>query len=313
MTILRFLSVCLLLICLPWAGLQAAPGKKQTLATADQPRAEGIELGSVSAVVYDSAAGITLYSKNEHFQVPIASITKLMTAMVVLDAQLPMNEWLMVTREDQDLLRNTFSRVRFGSTLKRKDLLLIALMSSENRAASALGRNYPGGRKAFVQAMNDKAAVLGMKDTRFVDSTGLSEENVSTAEDLVKMVGAALQYDEIREFTTTPNYLAKFRKPRYNLGYVNTNLLVRRGEWEIGLSKTGFINEAGHCLVMQADIAGKPVVMVLLDSFGKRTSVGDAGRVKKWLNTGNSGKLARAARDYARTKAAEVAESGSEG
>ncbi len=299
-------SLALVFTLVAGMGLMSPVGAAPKTAQAGQTAknvAAGIELGSVSALVYDAGAGEVLYEKNHRFTVPIASITKLMTAMVVLDANLPMDEWLTITREDRDTLKNTYSRVRFGSELTREDLLLIALMSSENRAASALGRHYPGGRTAFIKAMNAKAAALGMKNTRFVDSTGLSDANVSTAEDLVKMVSAAMNYDKIREFTTTADHLAKFRSPRYNLSYVNTNLLVRRGEWDIGLSKTGFINEAGHCLVMQAEIDGKPIVMVFLDSFGKRTSVGDAARVKKWINTGKSGPIARSARDYARSKA----------
>jgi D-alanyl-D-alanine endopeptidase (penicillin-binding protein 7) len=263
---------------------------------------DNIHLGSISAAVVEVASGKTLYLKNARSVRPVASITKLMTAMVVLDAGLPSDEMVTITREDRDMIKNTYSRVRFGSRLSRRDLLLIALMSSENRAAAALGRNYPGGTVGFVAAMNAKAAELGMVDTHFVDATGLSPGNVSTAADLVKMVRAASGYRLISEFTTRARYVARFQNPRYSLPYVNTNVLVRRGDWNIDLSKTGYIREAGRCLVMLTEINGRQVVMVMLDSFGKWTPVGDAGRIKRWINTGDSGDIAAAALRYERRK-----------
>lgn len=267
---------------------------------------DNVHLGSISAAVVEVASGDILYLKNADSVRPVASITKLMTAMVVLDAKLPLDEVLTITRADRDTLKNTFSRVRFQSQLSRHDLLLIALMSSENRAAAALGRNYPGGTQGFVAAMNVKARALGMTKSHFVDTTGLSPDNVSTASDLVKMVRAASGYELISEFTTMPSYVARFQKPRYSLSYVNTNTLVRRGEWDIALSKTGYINEAGRCLVMLTEVDGRQVAMVMLDSYGKRTPIGDAGRLKRWINTGESGTIAGAALRYERRKTSKA-------
>lgn len=241
---------------------------------------------SSSALVIDQMDGSAVYRKNTANVVPIASITKLMTAMVVLDANLPLDENMTVDEADVDLLKHTTSRLTVGTTLTRAEFLNLALMSSENRAAAALGRNYPGGTAAFVTRMNRKAAELGMLNTHFVDPTGLDSSNVSTAEDLVRMVQAACQYDVIREFTTASNrtvQLASGRLAQFN----NTNRLVRvRSDgWEIGLSKTGYISEAGRCLVMQANIAARPMVIVLLDSNGKNTRIADANRIKRWLES----------------------------
>lgn len=267
---------------------------------------EAIQLGSASAAVVAVNTGSILYMKNARAVMSIASITKLMTAMVVLDSGLPLDEMITVTRADLDTLKNTYSRIRFGTRMSRRNALRLALMSSENRAASALGRHYPGGITGFVAAMNEKAAELGMTDTHFADSSGLNPDNVSTASDLVKMVRAASGYDLIHEFTTQAKYTARFRHPRYTLRYVNTNPLVRRGEWDIALSKTGFIDEAGRCLVMLTEVDGRQVAMVMLDSFGKYTPVGDAGRIKEWINTGASGDIARAALRYERVRTAEI-------
>lgn len=256
-----------------------------------------IKLASVKAVVIDVTSGTPLHLKKPEVVVPIASISKLMTAMVVLDAHLPLDNMLKVTRQDRDRLKHTRSRIRFNSRLSRRNLLLLALMSSENRAASALGRNYPGGLKAFVKAMNLKAKRIGMTRTRFVEPTGLSKNNVSTASDLVKMVLAASSYPLIREFTTTAKYVAKIKNLRYKLQYVNTNLLVRHGRWDISLSKTGFIREAGRCLVMLTEVDGHQIVMVMLDAHGKRTPIVDAKRIKKWVAKVNNTPLLKAALD----------------
>ncbi|MHB1299334.1 MAG: D-alanyl-D-alanine endopeptidase [Burkholderiales bacterium] len=252
-------------------------------------------LASYAAVIYDEKNGEELYAKHTDAVVPIASITKLMTAMVTLDANLPMNEVLKIEDEDVDTLRHSASRLPVGTKLTRNEMLRLALMSSENRAAAALGHNYPGGITAFVKAMNAKAKELGMEHTHFVDSSGLHSENVSTAADLVKMVEAAYQYDVIREDTTTSTHKVVLPRKRSErvLEYNNSNLLVKykaSNSWHIGLSKTGFINEAGHCLVMHTTIAEKPVVIVLLDSWGSQTRIGDANRVKKWLESRNSAK-----------------------
>lgn len=240
-----------------------------------------LALKSSSALVLDQKDGSVLYSKNANEQRPIASITKLMTAMVVLDANLPLEERITVEPEDVDTLRGSGSRLAVGTTLTRREMLQLALMSSENRAAAALGRNYPGGIRAFVAAMNHKAQQLGMSNSHFADSTGLHSANMSTANDLSKMVKASYHYSLIRAITTTPEY--EVALPSRTLEYRNTNALVRAGQWDIGLSKTGFINEAGHCLVMQAKIAHRPTIIVLLDSLGKNSRLGDANRIKKWL------------------------------
>lgn len=243
-----------------------------------------LELASSKALVINQLTGETIYAKNTNVVTPIASVTKLMTAMVTLDAHLPMDDILFIGEDDVDYLRGTSSRLTVGSALSRAELMQLALMSSENRAAAALGRNYPGGTSAFISAMNLKAAMLGMKDTRFVDATGLDSSNVSTADDLVRMVNAAHQYPEIRQITTTPSQEVQLYGHRYPTSFVNTNALVRAdNSWVIGLSKTGFINEAGRCLVMQAEIIGQPLIIVLLDSAGKFTRIGDANRIRKWL------------------------------
>ena len=242
---------------------------------------DALALRSSVALVMDQNSGEVLFQKNSSAVLPIASITKLMTALVVTDTHQPMDELLEVTEEDRDYERNTGSRLRFGTMLTREDLLLLALMSSENRAASALGRNYPGGRPAFVAAMNRKARELGMNDTHYVDSNGLSSSNVSSAQDLAKIVIAAYKVPLIRQFTTTTEHTVNANGR--TLHYVNTNRLVRGGDWDIGLQKTGFINEAGRCLVMQANVHGRNVVMVFLDSAGNLTRFADATRVRNWL------------------------------
>ena len=248
-------------------------------------------LKSSGVLVMDAASGQTLYSKNADQSTPIASITKLMTAMVVLDAKLALDDPIQITNEDIDLIKNTKSRLPIGSHFRRDDLMRLALMASDNRAASALGRNYPGGLLAFVDAMNAKAQTLGMAATHFVDSSGLAPGNVSNPSDLGKLAAAAAKYDLIREYTTTGAVDVTLPDSKRKLSFVNTNQLVRTGDWQIGLSKTGYINESGKCLVMQAIIANQPVVIVLLDSWGKLTRVADANRIRKWLEK-NPSKLA---------------------
>lgn len=245
------------------------------------------DLKSSAALVIDQASGRPLYAKNVDMVTPIASITKVMTAMVVLDAGLDLNERITISEADKDLLKGTRSRLSIGTTLTRRELLHLALMASENRAAESLTRVYPGGTRAFVAAMNQKAIELGMWRTRFVDGTGLSSENVSTAQDLTKMVSAAFQYPLIREYSTETGL--QVRGARGPMNYVNSNRLVNSPEWHIGLSKTGYISEAGRCLVMQARIAEKQVIIVLLDSWGKLTRIGDANRIKRWMETRSAG------------------------
>ena len=253
-----------------------------------------LQLQSSAVLVFDEQAAKPLFAKNSTTTQSIASITKLMTAMVVLDAKLPMDEMITVENSDVDTLRGSSSRLAVGTTLNRGEMLRLALMSSENRAASSLARTYPGGTPAFVTAMNHKAVTLGMQHTHFVDSSGLHAENVSTAEDLVKMVTAGYRYETIREYTTTVAHDVEVGSTRRSLAFKNTNALVKDKEWDIGLSKTGFITEAGRCLVMQVNIASKPVIIVLLDSIGKYTRIGDANRIKKWVENTNGGRVAKA-------------------
>lgn len=249
-----------------------------------------VRLESAAALVFDESAHEQVLAKNANAQVPIASITKLMTAMVVLDSRPNMLDYLLISEQDVDTLRNSSSRLAVGTELTRFEMLKLALMSSENRAASTLARHYPGGLPAFVAAMNRKAEALGMHNTHFVDSTGLNSANVSTAQDLVKMVRAAYRYELIREFSTSTGYDV-YASGR-NLAYNNTNALVKSDDWDIGLSKTGFIREAGRCLVMQAKIASRPMIIVLLDSVGKYSRIGDAQRIKYWLEHDPNGRLA---------------------
>ena len=268
------------------------PARKHQPARRDHAQIVSVDipnLKSAAALVVDLEDGRTIFGKNTQSITPIASITKLMTAMVVLDASLPLEETLHIDSADLDSVKHTNSRLGVGTGLPRRDMLRLALMSSENRAAASLGRAYPGGGEAFIAAMNRKAVELGMWNTRFVDPTGLSSENVSTADDLVKMVKGAYQYPLIREFTTTSAHEVGTAAGR-NLQYRNSNGLVRNSAWEIGLSKTGYISEAGRCLVMQATIAARPVIIVLLDSWGKQTRIGDANRIKKWMESHSGGK-----------------------
>jgi D-alanyl-D-alanine endopeptidase (penicillin-binding protein 7) len=272
-TVLRLVSGLLLAGSL--TSTQAAPARSAPTGAVD--------LRSRAALLVRADTGQVLYAKNADQAQPIASITKLMTAMVVLDAGQPMDQVLTITDAERDRLRNTSSRLAVGTRLTRADLLRLALMSSENRAAAALLRNYPGGFAAGVAAMNRKAKALGMTHTRFVDGTGLSGDNRSTPQDLVRMVRAAARYPTIRNYSTTAEYAVMVG--RYRTQYRNTNPLVRNPQWDIDLTKTGYINEAGHCLVMQTTVKGKPVVMVLMDSWGSLTRVGDANRARRWLET----------------------------
>jgi D-alanyl-D-alanine endopeptidase (penicillin-binding protein 7) len=250
-------------------------------------KASSLKLQSHIALIFDVQTQLPLYNKNSEMVVPIASITKLMTAMVMLDAQLPMDEAVNVTEDELNKIRRAKSKLRVGMTLPRSEMLKLALMASENRAALALARSYPGGATAMVEAMNAKAHVLGMQNTKFFDPTGLDSDNVSTAQDLVKMVAAARNYALIHQYTTSTSHSVEGLRGR-TMRFSNTNPLVRNASWNIGLSKTGYISEAGLCLVMEANINQRPVIIVLLDSWGKRTRVGDANRIKKWMESANS-------------------------
>jgi serine-type D-Ala-D-Ala endopeptidase (penicillin-binding protein 7) len=238
---------------------------------------------SLRAIVVNQKTGEVIYEKNSDAKASIASLTKLMTAMVVLDSHLDLSEEIKISNQDLDRMKGTGSRLPVGTTTSRLELLKIALMASDNRAASALGRTYPSGKKAFIEAMNVKAIQLGMESSKFRDPTGLDKRNVSTAKDLVKMVQAAYEYPLIREITTTPAESILLGRRNTPLGFMNTNALVRKGVWDIGLSKTGYIQEAGRCLVMQTTINQEPIIMVFLKSHGKFTRIGDANRIKKWM------------------------------
>lgn len=270
-----------------------------------------LQLASVNAAVAYADSDELVYGKNAERPVPIASITKLMTALVVLESGQPLTEWLSFRERHIPAPANAYTRIRKESELRRADVLRIALMSSENFAAYTLARHHPGGYDAFVADMNSKARELGMMNTRFVDPTGLSVNNRSTAADLVRLVRAASEYPQIREYSTTRYFTGRFRQPRYRLAYGNTNILVHRQSWGVGVSKTGYLSEAGRCLVMLSEMNGRPVVTVLLDSLGTRSPMGDAGRIKRWLTTGTGGGVAAAARAYERKKNAAYASSDS--
>lgn len=245
-----------------------------------------LHLASGSALLIDLNTRKELYSSNAERVLPIASVTKLMTAMVVLDAKLPMDEMLTMTIANNPDMRGIYSRVRLGSELNRRETLLITLMSSENRAATSLANHYPGGYGAFIKAMNAKARSLGMSHTRYVEPTGLSTQNVSTARDLAKLLMASRSYPLLSQLSTTREKTVAFRKPNYTLGFRNTDHLVNKSNWDIGLTKTGFTNEAGHCLVLLTKMDNRPVAMVILDAFGKYTHFADASRMRQWLETG---------------------------
>src|ERR1700691_4844457 len=244
------------------------------------------KLKSSSVLIIDQSDSSVLYSRHSDVAMPIASITKLMTALVVLDARQPLDEPIQISEADRDLPKASFSRLTVGTTLSRGDLMHLALMASENRAAHALGSNYPGGLPAMVEAMNAKAAELGMTNSHFVDPTGLSSQNVASPEDLSKLVIAAAQNPTIREFSTDPHY--SVRVQRRLVEFRNTDNLVANPTWNIVVQKTGYIAEACQWLVMEAVIEGRSVVIVLLDSLGKYTRVADAKRIKTWMESGIS-------------------------
>jgi D-alanyl-D-alanine endopeptidase (penicillin-binding protein 7) len=273
------------------AAIGTTSGEVVTRAARKAPVKRGDDLNlpfalkSSVALVVDQDTDEVLLEKNTNLILPIASITKLMTALVTIEADLPMDEELVVTRDDRTVDR-VRSLLRPGVKLTRGQALHLALMSSENHAAQLLGRSYPGGVDQFVEAMNAKAQILGMHESHFVDPTGLSPENRSTPQDLVRLVKAAYEYPAIRDFSTSSSLSVPFGKRLVH--YANTNRLVSNPTWEIGLQKTGYISAAGRCLVMQAVIQGRRVVMVLLDSTGKYSRIGDAQRIRNWLETGAS-------------------------
>ena len=250
-----------------------------------------LDLKSSVALVMDQDTNEVLLSKNPQAVLPIASITKLMTALVVVEAGQDMDEMLSISDEDKDTEKGTGSRLAIGTTLSRGEMMHLALMASENRAANALGRHYPGGLSAFVAAMNAKAQALGMTDTHYVEPTGLSSRNQSSAKDLAALVKVAHEYPVLRELSTSKAHSVTLG--RRQVAFHSTNGLVRSSTWDIGLQKTGFINEAGRCLVMQAELAGRKLIMVLLDSAGKYSRIGDAERIRKWISQPGVGEAAR--------------------
>lgn len=291
-TLLSLLLVCGTVVAAPAALAVATPPAKQ-------------ELASGSALLIDLKTNEVLYSSNPDMVVPIASVTKLMTAMVVLDAKLPMDQVLPITIKEAREMQGVFSRVRIGSEISRGEMLLLTLMSSENRAAASLAHHYPGGYSAFIQAMNAKARALGMTRTHYVEPTGLSEKNVSSANDLVRLLRASQGYSLIEKYSTTSEKTVAFRKPNYTLGFRNTNGLVRKPDWAIQVTKTGFTNAAGHCLVMRTTMNKRQVAFVVLDAFGKYTHMADANRLKKWLETGRVTPVAPAALAYKQQRLAQ--------
>ena len=242
-----------------------------------------LDLKSSVALVIDQDTNEVLFSKNDHAVLPIASLTKLMTGLVLSEAHLPMNEMITITQDDVDTEKGSSSRLRVGTVLSRGELMHLALMSSENRAAHALARSYPGGLPVFVPLMNAKAHAIGMSDTRYAEPTGLSSKNQSSAHDLAKLVNVAYGDPVLRELTTSPDY--QVAVGNRTLQYNNTNRLVKNPAWEIGLQKTGYISEAGRCLVMQTKSAGRQLIMVFLDSAGKLSRLGDAERVRRWVES----------------------------
>jgi len=251
----------------------------------------GPAVKSQAALVVDEASGEVLFGKNAQSLLPIASLTKLMTAIVILDAELDPDAPVTIAKSDVDRLRGSHSRIPVGATLTRDELLQLSLMASENRAASALAASYPGGKEACVLAMNLKAQLLGMSGTRFEDGTGLSGRNLSTAEDLAKLVKAAHAYPKIRDYSTATSLTVKVGRRAMRFG--NTNRLTLSSRWDIGLSKTGYLSEAGRCLVMQVTLVERPIIIVLLDSWGKYTRVSDAARIRQWLELASNASARR--------------------
>lgn len=248
--------------------------------------ADDLDLKSSVAYVIDQDTNEVLLSKNDQAVLPIASITKLMTGVVISEAKLSMDESITITQDDVDTEKGSSSRLKVGTTLTRGELLHLSLMASENRAAHALGRTYPGGLHAFVELMNAKATSLGMRDTRYIEPTGLSSKNQSSAKDLATLVSFAYQDSLLRELSTSPSYQVEVGS--HTLNYKTTNRLIKNPNWDIGLQKTGYISEAGQCLVMQAKIAGRKLIMVFLDSAGKLSRIADAERVRRWVEVNHA-------------------------
>ena len=285
-SILLFLFLSLLFPNLSFAK-ELAQSKSPSLYVKNS---KSLKVRSLKAIVVNQNTGEVIYQKKADVKASIASLTKLMTAMVVLDSGMDLNKKITLTKADIDRVKRTTSRLPIGTKLSRYELLKVALISSDNRAAFALSRSYPSGRKGFINAMNVKAIQLGMQKSQFRDPTGLDKRNISTAKDLLKLVRAAYQYSLIRELATTASENIKIGKRRNSIGFNNTNPLVRKGVWDIGLSKTGFIRESGRCLVLQTVIDGEPIIIILLNSYGKLTRFADVKRIRNWMNRLNKKK-----------------------
>ncbi|MES2868805.1 MAG: D-alanyl-D-alanine endopeptidase [Pseudomonadota bacterium] len=290
------LSILSLLFVLTGTGASSIAAAAES--TSPPRDTSQLHIASGSAMLIDLQTNKIIYASNPDVIVPIASVTKLMTAMVVLDAKLPMDESISVNISDTPEMKGVFSRVKLNSELSRREMMLITLMSSENRAAASLAHHYPGGYVAFIAAMNAKAKSLGMMSTRYVEPTGLSIHNVSTARDLSKLLAAARHYPVLSELSTTKEKTVAFRKPNYTLGFHNTDHLVKKDKWNIKLTKTGFTNQAGHCLVLVTEMGNRPVSLVILDAFGKYTHFADASRIRNWVETGKSGSVPDVALRY---------------
>jgi D-alanyl-D-alanine endopeptidase (penicillin-binding protein 7) len=279
--------------------------------TIEAPRnTSQLKIASGSALLMDLQTNKVIYANNPDVVVPIASVSKLMTGLVVVEARQNMDEYLSVNISDTPEMKGVFSRVKLKSELPRREMLLIALMSSENRAAATLAHHYPGGYVAFIAAMNAKAKALGMTSTHFVEPTGLSPRNVSTARDLSKLLIAAHKYPLLTQLSTTKEKTVSFRKPNYSLGFRNTDHLVNKPNWDIQLTKTGFTNEAGHCLVLVTSMGNRPVALVILDAFGKYTHFADASRIRSWVETGKSANVPSVALQYKSDKNLKHRQSG---
>lgn len=294
---ISFLSLLLL-----GGGCAAVPAVYASENAPAAHNASALMLASGSALVVDLQTNKVIYSSNPDVQVPIASITKLMTAMVALDAHPSLDEVISVDIHNTPELKGVFSRVKVGSEISRRQMLLLALMSSENRAAASLAHHYPGGYDAFIRAMNAKARALGMLHTRYVEPTGLSVHNVSTAHDLARLLEATRRYPLISELSTTESETVMFSHPVYTQTFNNTNHLIRSEDWNIQLTKTGFTNQAGHCLAMRTTIGGRQVALVVLDAFGKYTHFADAKRLREWMLTGKAAPVPAAALNYKKQK-----------
>ena len=286
-----FKAVCSTVILL--ASLSATVVAAKPVATSEQQ-----ELAAGSAMLVDLKTNEVLYSSNINQQVPIASVTKLMTGMVVVDAKLPLDEMISVDISDAKIMRNVHSCVRVGSVVRRETMMLLTLMSSENRAATALAHHYPGGYFAFINAMNAKAKALGMDQTHYAEPTGLSADNVSSARDLIILLQERQKYPLLGKLSSTPKKHVIFSSPRYKLDFYNTNKLVSKDSWDIALTKTGYTSKAGHCLIMLTEMNKRKVAFVVLAAFGKYTHMADANRLKKWLETGKVTPIPASAKAY---------------